>query len=75
MPADPGARTSYVAVGCLAVVSFEATYLPITPIVSNIMFKSGVTFTAKSVLSVEFTCPNNTLNAADCPRAVTMLSP
>jgi hypothetical protein len=29
------------AVGCLAVVSFQATYQPITPLVSNILFKSG----------------------------------
>ena len=36
--------TSLVAVGCLAVVTFEATYHPITPIISNILFGSGVTF-------------------------------
>jgi Flp pilus assembly protein TadG len=59
---------SYVAVDCLAVVTFEATYQPITPIVSNLLFSSGVTFTAKSVLPVEFTCPNNTLTAAQCPK-------
>lgn len=56
------------AVGCLAVVSFQATYLPITPLVSNIVFKSGVTFTAKSVLSVEYSCPNPTTIAAKCPK-------
>ena len=59
---------THVAVGCLAVVSFEATYTPITPIVSNLMFKDGVTFMAKSVLSVEFTCPDNLLTASDCPK-------
>ena len=37
---------SLVAVGCLAVVRFEATYRPITPFISNILFGSGVTFTA-----------------------------
>jgi Flp pilus assembly protein TadG len=63
-----------VAVGCLAVVSFEATYRPITPFVSNILFGSGVTFTASSQLSVEFSCPANLLaatvatDAAACPR-------
>jgi Flp pilus assembly protein TadG len=62
------ACTSYYAVGCLAVVTFEATYQPITPIVSNILFKTGVTFTAKSVLPVEFTCPDTLLTAAQCPR-------
>jgi hypothetical protein len=60
-----------IAVGCLAVVSFEATYLPITPLVSNILFKSGVTFEAQSVLSVEFSCPlvpTDAAAAALCPK-------
>ena len=60
-----------VAVGCLAVVTFEATYQPITPLISNIIFKNGVTFTAKSVLSVEYSCPLNPLDgvaAAACPK-------
>jgi Flp pilus assembly protein TadG len=51
-----------VAVGCLAVVKFEATYRPITPFVSNILFGSGVTLTATSQLSVEYSCPTD-LNA------------
>lgn len=67
-PSPPVSGQTYVAVGCLAVVSFEATYVPITPIVGNIMFKNGVTFTAKSVLSVEFTCPDDLLTASDCPK-------
>jgi Flp pilus assembly protein TadG len=57
-----------VANGCMAVVSFEATYQPITPIISNIIFKDGVTFTAESILSVEFFCPNATTTAANCPK-------
>jgi len=60
-----------VAVGCLAVVSFEATYQPITPIVSNILFKNGVTFKAESVLTVEYSCPanpNDAVAAAACPK-------
>jgi TadE-like protein len=59
---------SPVAVGCLAVVTFEATYRPITPIVSNILFASGVTFHAQSVLTVEYSCPNATFTAAQCPK-------
>ena len=44
---DP-VRASQIAVGCLAIVSFEATYQPITPLIGNIVFKNGVTFTASS---------------------------
>jgi Flp pilus assembly protein TadG len=57
-----------VAVGCLAVVTFESTYQPITPIISNILFKNGVTFKARSVLSIEYSCPNFNTVAADCPK-------
>jgi hypothetical protein len=58
-----------VAVGCLAVVSFEATYRPITPLVADIMFGGGVTFTAESVLGVEYRCPNADFPTPDlCPR-------
>jgi Flp pilus assembly protein TadG len=58
-----------VAVGCLAVVRFEATYQPITPLIGNIVFGSGVTFQARSVLSVEYRCPNaDFLTAAACPK-------
>lgn len=68
---DTSTQCALIAVGCLAVVSFEATYQPITPLIGNIVFKSGVTFSAKSVLSVEYSCP---LNPADgvaalaCPK-------
>ena len=58
-----------VAVGCLVVVKFEATYRPITPFISNILFRNGVTFTAKSVLDIEYRCPNDFFpTAADCPK-------
>jgi Flp pilus assembly protein TadG len=63
-----------VAVGCLVIVRFEATYRPITPFISNILFGSGVTFAATSQLSVEFSCPRNlssgtvAADAAACPR-------
>ena len=59
---------SPVAVGCLAVVSFEATYLPITPLIGNIAFGGGATFTAESVLSVEYSCPNSKFSASQCPK-------
>lgn len=65
----PGkAECDPVAVGCLAVVSFEAKYAPITPLISNILFKSPVKLTAKSVLSVEYQCPNSKFTAAQCPK-------
>ncbi len=57
-----------VAVGCLAVVTFESTYQPITPIISSFMFKNGVTFTARSVLSIEYSCPNAHRLASECPK-------
>lgn len=68
---DTSRPCNLVAVGCLAVVTFEATYFPITPIISNILFKSGVTFKATSQLSVEFSCPIDPLNAVEaaaCPK-------
>ena len=58
-----------VAVGCVAIVEFEATYQPITPLLASILFAHGVTFTARSVLDVEYRCPNaDFLTAADCPK-------
>jgi len=68
---DTSKPCSLVAVGCLAVVTFESTYQPITPIISNFLFKYGVTFTARSVLSVEFSCPldpTDGVAAAACPK-------
>jgi Flp pilus assembly protein TadG len=65
---DTSSTCSPAAVGCLAVVSFEATYHPLTPIIGNLLFKNGVTFTAKSVLTVEYSCPNSSHTAAQCPK-------
>jgi hypothetical protein len=59
---------SPVAVGCLAVVSFEADYRPITPLIGNIVFGSGVKFSAVSILSVEYQCPNAKFTANQCPK-------
>jgi Flp pilus assembly protein TadG len=64
----PVTGSSYIGVGCLAVVTFTGVYQPITPLIGSILFKNGVTFTAKSVLPVEFSCPNSLLTSAQCPR-------
>lgn len=68
---DTSKQCQLVAVGCLAVVTFESTYQPITPLIGNIIFKNGVTFTATSVLSVEYSCPldpTDGVAAASCPK-------
>jgi Flp pilus assembly protein TadG len=68
---DTSTQCALVAVGCLAVVSFEATYQPITPLIGNIVFPSGVTFSATSSLSVEFSCPLTPTDGAaalNCPK-------
>ena len=64
----PLASSTYIGVGCLAVVTFQGSYAPITPFIGSIVFKSGVTFTAKTVLPVEYSCPNATQTAAQCPK-------
>ena len=65
---DTSSTCSPVAVGCLAVVTFESTYKPITPIIGRILFANGVTLTAQTVLSVEYSCPNATHTASQCPK-------
>jgi hypothetical protein len=68
---DTSIKCALIAVGCLAVVSFEATYQPITPIISNILFKNGVTFEAQASLLVEFSCPHDPKDgvaAQACPK-------
>ena len=59
---------SPVGFGCQALVRFETTYQPITPIIKNILFPGGVTLVATSVETVEFTCPNTTTTAGNCPK-------
>jgi Flp pilus assembly protein TadG len=64
-----GDTCDLVAVGCVAVVRFEATYRPMTPIIANFIFGSGVTLEARSVLSVEYRCPNSDFpSASSCPK-------
>jgi hypothetical protein len=58
-----------VSVGCLAVVTFETTFKPITPLIQNIVFPSGVKLTAKTVLAVEFSCPSAAIPVStNCPK-------
>jgi Flp pilus assembly protein TadG len=66
-PVNP-AISNYIGSGCLAVVTFQGSYQPITPIIGNILFKNGVTFTARTVLPVEYSCPSGNLTAAQCPK-------
>jgi Flp pilus assembly protein TadG len=54
--------------GCVAVVQFESTYRPLTPIIGNIVFKNGVTLKAKAEVTVEYDCPNATHTSAQCPK-------
>ena len=67
---DPALTTtcSSIAVNCMVSVTFQTTYRPITPIISSFLFPSGVTFTARTVLPIEFVCPNSTTLAANCPK-------
>jgi hypothetical protein len=59
---------SPVGFGCQALVRYETTFQLITPIIRNVLFPSGVTLVATSVEFVEFTCPNSTTSAANCPK-------
>jgi Flp pilus assembly protein TadG len=68
---NTSSQCALVAVGCLAVVSFEATYFPITPFISNILFRDGVTMEAVAALSVEYSCPltpTDSVAALACPK-------
>jgi Flp pilus assembly protein TadG len=55
-------------VGCVAVVTYQTTFQPITPIISTLLFKNGVTLTAKSAETVEYSCPTATVSADRCPK-------
>lgn len=57
-----------IGYGCQALVRYETTYQPITPLIRNILFPSGVTFVATAVETIEYTCPSATVAAADCPK-------
>jgi Flp pilus assembly protein TadG len=55
-------------VGCIAVVTFETTFRPVTPLVSSFLFPAGVKLTAVSTMPIEFLCPNTTTAATACPK-------
>lgn len=55
-----------VTLDCVAVVTFQTTYRPITPVIAGILFPSGVTLTARSIQQVEFVCPNSATST--CPK-------
>jgi hypothetical protein len=57
-----------IAVGCVAVVTFQTTYTPFTPIIRQILFPTGVTMTARSVLPVEYSCPTGSIPSGSCPK-------
>jgi len=60
---------STVSLDCVAVVTFETTYRPMTPVISNILFPSGVSLKATSIGQIEFVCPNaNILVGTSCPK-------
>ncbi len=52
------AATTPMELDCAAIVTFQTTFRPITPLVSNILFANGVTLTAKSIQTIEYVCPN-----------------
>jgi len=60
------------AVGCVAVVDAVGQYRAITPVIANLV--GSITFRAKSLASVEFSCPNPSSasfpfqTASSCPR-------
>jgi TadE-like protein len=72
--ADPSSNPvcNPVAVGCVAIVRFETTFKPLTPIIGSFIYPSGVTFIATSVETIEFLCPNAAIPAiassANCPK-------
>lgn len=69
--ADPNALSGDcdpVGYGCQALVRFETTFRPITPVISSILFPSGVTLVAVSVEQVEYTCPTSSVAATSCPK-------
>lgn len=58
-----------ITLDCVAVVTYQTTYRPVTPIISNLVFPLGVTLQARSIQQVEYVCPNALItSAASCPK-------
>ena len=67
---NPLAVPSTMAVGCVAVVDVHASWRAITPIIGTII--GPIDFNAKSVVQIEFVCPNPKIPAYtdpnNCPK-------
>lgn len=57
-----------ITLNCAAVVTYQTTFRPITPLISNLLFSGGVNLQAQSVQQLEFACPNSSTAAGSCPR-------
>lgn len=56
-------------IDCVAIITYSTSYRPITPLISNILFSSGVTLTATTTLGVEYVCPSvDVTTATNCPK-------
>ena len=66
-PLDNAVCTT-VSVSCVAVVRYETTYVPVTPVIGHLIAPTGLTFVAMSIEPIQFTCPNATTVAAACPK-------
>ena len=58
-----------LSLNCVAIVTYQTNFRPITPLIGNIIFSGGVTLQAQSIQAIEFVCPNaNIAAAANCPK-------
>jgi Flp pilus assembly protein TadG len=65
-PSDNAACASPIALDCQVVVRASYSWSAITPLIGQLI--GPQTFTTTSVQPIEFTCPNETTTAANCPR-------
>jgi Flp pilus assembly protein TadG len=63
----PVSPAQYVSIGCVAVVTYTSQFQAVTPIVGALV--GPFTMTARSMLTVEYTCPStSTPNSDNCAR-------